>query len=126
MKISINDYSKYLEKKDLFEKMGFVIDDFSSDKLIIRSLPIIFEDPETIDLFYDLLDIDLENKEIFYKKISKLINKFSFRKGDKIDENEANELIKKLNKYENPFKTYEGKSTMIMLEESELEKYFER
>lgn len=126
MKINVNDYGKFLEKKDLFKKIGFSIDDFSQDRLVVRSVPIIFENPETIDLFYDLLDIDLENKEIFYKKISKLINKFSFRKGDKIDENEANELLEKLNEYENPFKTYEGKSTMIMLEESELEKYFER
>lgn len=126
IKINIDDYSKYLEKKCLFKKLGFEIEEFSSNKLIIRAVPLIFETPENINFFYELLDLDYKNKNIFYDKISKIINNISFKKGDKIDENEALELLTELNKLENPYRNYEGKPIIISIEESELEKYFER
>ena len=106
--------------------MGFDIEEFSFDKLIIRSVPLVFENPENNDFFYDLLDIDLEDEEYFEEKIGKLINKNIFRKGDTINKSEALASIKKLNACHNPFKTYDGKNTLIMIEENELEKYFDK
>lgn len=126
IKVSLEEYNKYLEKKEIFNKLGFEIDTFSFDKLIIRSVPIVFDNPENLEFFYNLLDIDDSNESLFKEKISSLINKNTFRKGDKIDESEALATINKLNKSENPYKTYDGKSTIITIEENELEKYFDR
>ncbi|MSS76914.1 DNA mismatch repair endonuclease MutL [Anaerococcus sp. WCA-380-WT-2B] len=126
MKININDYSKYIENKDLFKKLGFDIEEFSSDKLIIRSLPLIFDIPEKINFFYELLDLNFNDEDLFYDKISKIINNISFKKGDRINEDEANELINGLNKLDNPYKTFDGKTILISISESEMEKYFER
>lgn len=126
IKVSLEEYNKYLEKKEIFKKLGFEIDTFSFDKLIIRSVPIVFDNPENLEFFYNLLDIDDSNESLFKEKISSLINKNTFRKGDKIDESEALATINKLNKSENPYKTYDGKSTIITIEENELEKYFDR
>lgn len=126
IKININDYSKYIEKKDLYKNLGFDIEEFSSDKLVIRSLPLVFDVPEKINFFYDLLDIDFNDNNLFYEQISKIINKTSFKKGDKIDESEASELITALNKLDNPYKTFDGKTILVSIEESEMEKYFER
>lgn len=126
IKLSLEEYNKYLEKKEIFAKMGFDIEDFSFDKLIIRSVPLIFENPENNDFFYELLDIDLEDEEYFKEKIAKLINKNVFRKGDVINKSEALASIEKLNACDNPYKTYDGKNTIIMIEENELEKYFDR
>ena len=94
--------------------------------MIIRSVPIVFDNPENLEFFYNLLDIDDSNESLFKEKISSLINKNTFRKGDKIDESEALATLNKLNKSENPYKTYDGKSTIITIEENELEKYFDR
>ena len=126
IKVSLEEYNKYLEKKEIFKKLGFEIDTFSFDKLIIRSVPIVFDNPENLEFFYNLLDIDDSNESLFKEKISSLINKNTFRKGDKIDKSEALATINKLNKSENPYKTYDGKSTIITIEENELEKYFDR
>ena len=126
IKVSLEEYNKYLEKKEIFKKLGFEIDTFSFDKLIIRSVPIVFDNPENLEFFYNLLDIDDSNESLFKEKIASLINKNTFRKGDKIDESEALATINKLNKSENPYKTYDGKSTIITIEENELEKYFDR
>ena len=126
VKVNLQEYNKYLEKKEIFKKMGFDIEEFSYDKLIIRAVPFIFEEPENNNFFYDLLDIDEKNENLFLNKISKLINKNVFRKGDLINKSEAKATIDKLNKCDNPYKTYEGKSTIIMIEEDELEKYFDR
>ncbi len=126
VKVNLQEYNKYLEKKDIFKKMGFDIEEFSYDKLIIRAVPLIFEEPENNNFFYDLLDIDEKNENLFLNKISKLINKNVFRKGDIINKAEAIATIDKLNKCDNPYKTYDGKSTIIMIEEDELEKYFDR
>ncbi|MDU3152791.1 MAG: DNA mismatch repair endonuclease MutL, partial [Anaerococcus hydrogenalis] len=41
IKVSLEEYNKYLEKKEIFKKLGFEIDTFSFDKLIIRSVPIV-------------------------------------------------------------------------------------
>lgn len=126
VKVNLQEYNKYLEKKEIFKKMGFDIEEFSYDKLIIRAVPLIFEEPENNNFFYDLLDIDEKNENLFLNKISKLINKNVFRKGDVINKSEAMATIDKLNKCDNPYKTYDGKSTIIMIEEDELEKYFDR
>lgn len=126
IKVSLEEYNKYIQKKDLFIKMGFDIEEFSFDKFIIRSVPLIFKNPENNDFFYDLLDIDLEDEEYFKDKIGKLINKNIFRKGDTINKSEALASIEKLNSCDNPYKTYDGKNTLIMIEENELEKYFDK
>ena len=126
IKVNLQEYNKYLEKKEIFKKMGFDIEEFSYDKLIIRAVPFIFEEPENNNFFYDLLDIDEKNENLFLNKISKLINKYVFRKGDVINKSEAMATIDKLNKCDNPYKNYDGKSTIIMIEENELEKYFDR
>lgn len=126
VKVNLQEYNKYLEKKEIFKKMGFDIEEFSYDKLIIRAVPFIFEEPENNNFFYDLLDIDEKNENLFLNKISKLINKYVFRKGDIINKSESMATIDKLNKCDNPYKTYDGKSTIIMIEEDELEKYFDR
>lgn len=122
-----NDLEKFFNKKDLFEKMGFLIDQLSDNKLIVREVPLLFDKPENMDYFYSILDIEKTNdKELLYKQIRKLAKAKAFRKGHKINKDEAISLYKKLMKEENPYNTYDGKSTVILIEEKDLEKYFER
>lgn len=122
-----NDLEKYLNKKDLFEKMGFLIDQLSDNKLIVREVPLLFDRPENKDYFYSILDIEKTNdRDLLYKQIRKLAKAKAFRKGHKIDKDEAITLYKKLMQEENPYNTYDGKATIIMMEEKDLEKYFER
>lgn len=125
--LKVDDIKRVKEKDDLFENMGFDIDFISNSKLIIREIPTIFDFPENSDFFYDLLDIEYDDSNKFlYKKLRKLVKTLSFRKGHRINENEAISLYKKLMNEENPYKNYDGQATLIMIDSKDLEKYFER
>lgn len=125
--LKASDRIKYKNNKDLLIKLGFEIDDFASDKIIIRSIPQIFENPESDQFFYDLLDIELDNKkDILFDHINKIIKSNSFRRGHSIGALEANELLDKLFSLKNPYKTQQGKKTMLILTNEELEKYFDK
>ncbi|WP_311481500.1 DNA mismatch repair endonuclease MutL [uncultured Anaerococcus sp.] len=125
--LNILDLSRFQAKEDLFESLGFDIELLSDRSLIIREMPMIFDIPEDNNFFYDILDLDKNLDEgLLINKLRKIVKSLSFRKGHEINKNEAVELYKKLMKEDNPYKTYDGKSTIISLEDKDLEKYFER
>lgn len=127
LKLDSNTFRSFLEKENTFIELGFDIEKFGDRKIIIRYVPFIFDNPENLDYFYELLDMDFNsNKESLYKKISKLVSRSSFRKGHRINKEEAEFLIEKLEELDNPYKNYEGKNTVVIIKESELEKYFDR
>lgn len=129
IKINLNkiDIDRFEEKKDIFERLGFDIELISSSSLIIRQIPFIFNVPEDDKFFYEILDLtDGLNNGLLANKLRHLVRSLSFRKGYDINENEAIELYKNLLNEENPYKTYDGKPTIISLEDKDLEKYFER
>lgn len=127
VELKVDDIKRVKEKDNLFENMGFDIDFISNNKLIIREIPTIFDLPENSDFFYDLLDIDYDDSNKFlYKKFRKLVKALSFRKGHRINEDEAVSLYKKLMDEENPYINYDGQATLIMIDSKDLEKYFER
>lgn len=125
--LKANDKVKFIDKKSYLLSMGFDIDLISDDKVIIRSIPQVFENVEDDRFFYDLLDLDFKNhNEIFYKSIKKYIKSKSFRKGYKIGETEARKMLDDVLKLDNPYKTFDGKAIILELTDKNLEKYFER
>lgn len=121
------DIDRFSEKKDIINRLGFDAEIIGDRSIIIRSVPFIFSIPEEDKFFYDLLDLDYSrDTDYLYKKLRKLNLSLSFRKGDKINEEEAYELISKLKVLENPYTTYDGKAVLVKIDEKDVEKYFER
>lgn len=121
------DIDRFNEKKDLINRLGFDAEIIGDRSIIIRSVPFIFSVPEDDKFFYDLLDLDYsKDTEYLYKKLKKLNLSLSFRKGDKINETEAYELIRKIKELDNPYTTYDGKAVLVKIDEKDVEKYFER
>lgn len=121
------DIDRFIEKKDVINRLGFDAEVIGDRSIIIRSVPFIFSIPEDDKFFYDLLDLDYKSDtDYLYKKLKKLNLSLSFRKGDKINETEAYELIRKIKELDNPYTTYDGKAVLIKIHEKDVEKYFER
>ncbi|WP_296141359.1 DNA mismatch repair endonuclease MutL [uncultured Anaerococcus sp.] len=118
---------RYETNKVFIKSLGFDIEDFGNSQLIVRSVPHIFEDAENENLIRDLIDMDLKEKnEVFFKKIYKLVKDTSFRKGHIINQETAEQLMEQIFKLENPYKSYDGKTVILELDEDTLEKYFEK
>ena len=118
---------KFIDKRDDLLSLGFDIDLIAEDKVLIRSIPQLFDNDTYGNFFYDLLDLDLQDRgDIFYKNIRKYIKSKSFRKGNKLGEIEARKYLDDLLNLDNPYKTYDGKAIIIELTDKDLERYFER
>lgn len=125
--LKANDKEIFDQKKDFILNLGFDINQIGENQIIIRSVPQLFDIPENESFFYDILDLDFNNKnEIFYKSIIKYIRANAFRKGHKIGETEAIQLLNELFTLDNPYKSYDGKSTILIVDDDSLENFFER
>lgn len=125
--LKANDKLKFIDKRDNLLSLGFDIDLIAEDKVLIRSIPQLFDNDTYGNFFYDLLDLDLQDRgDIFYKNIRKYIKSKSFRKGNKLGEIEARKYLDDLLNLDNPYKTYDGKAIIIELTDKDLERYFER
>lgn len=129
IKINLNmvDIERFENKKNLFNRLGFDIEMISDDTIIIREIPILFALPEDNKFFYEILDLEDDiDSDLIIRKLRNIVKSLSFRKGHEINKNEAIELYKKLMNEDNPYKTFDGKATIISIDEKDLEKYFER
>lgn len=121
------DVERFETKHSLFQRLGFDVELISENSILIREIPMIFNQPENDKFFYEILDLDNNiSDELITSRLRKLVKSLSFRKGYTINKNEAIELYKNLMKEENPYNTYDGNATIISLEDKDLEKYFER
>lgn len=125
--LKVDERFQYESKKDFIASLGFDIEDFGENQIIVRAVPQLFEHAENDRLIMDLIDMDIiEKNEVFYKKLYKLIKETSFRKGHTINKQTAEQLINDLFMLDNPFKSYDGKTVILELNEDTLEKYFDR
>lgn len=121
------DIEKFKAQKEIITKLGFDADVLSDTSIVIRGIPALFDGNLDSKLIYDFLDIDYKRDIDYIKKdLSKIVRKLSFKRGDKIGKREAESFLESLFNSPNPYKTYEGKSTMIEIGVNDLEKYFER
>lgn len=122
-----DDIEKFKAQKEIITKLGFDADVLSDTSIVIRGIPALFDGNLDSKLIYDFLDIDYKRDIDYIKKdLSKIVRKLSFKRGDKIGKREAESFLESLFNSPNPYKTYEGKSTMIEIGVNDLEKYFER
>lgn len=131
--LNVTDKEMELYKKfyNMFYDLGFEVDAFSNDTLIIRGLPEILEIPKTGDLFTNILDRlnddinSFDDSEIINKIIS-MSCKASVKSGDFMSNLELEGLLQQLLQCENPLTCPHGRPTIIEVSKNELEKLFLR
>ncbi|MGN9164104.1 DNA mismatch repair endonuclease MutL [Tissierellaceae bacterium HCP3S3_D8] len=124
------DMSRCLENIEIFKNLGFDLEEFGSNSIALRGVPLLFGTPQSKELFLDILDnIDSNiqsNYDTKVNKIMKIACTNAIKSGDNIDDIEIIALFKDLRKCENPFTCPHGRPTIVEMTKKDIEKNFLR
>lgn len=121
-----------LEKyREAFSKLGFEIDDFGGDEFAIKAVPSHFLHLASKELFYSILDELLENPmaakiEMITDRCATIACKAAVKGNHTLSFAEAEKLIEKMLKAEEPYHCPHGRPTTISMSKKEFEKKFKR
>ncbi len=119
------------ENMELLESFGFEIEEFGARTYAVRAVPYVFDSPGNISFFMDIIDAlaDKNIKSIYDTKedaIATMSCKAAVKGNNRLSYSEAQELIQRLLKLEDPFTCPHGRPTIIEMSKYELEKKFKR
>lgn len=131
--ISISSKEKTIleEYMQYFEELGFALEDFGSNEIAIRTVPLDLYGQNEKDMFLSLLDelcsdVPKGKQELIYEKIASMSCKAAVKGNNRLSRDEIKELIKELMTLENPYHCPHGRPTIISMTKYELEKKFKR
>lgn len=111
-------------------KLGFDIEIFGNNSVILRSVPVIFGEPQLKKLFLEVIDLmDMSSpseKNSIDSMLYTMACKSAVKANDKLSIMEMEEILSMLRKTANPYNCPHGRPTIIKLTKSELEKKFKR
>ncbi|MBS6720692.1 MAG: DNA mismatch repair endonuclease MutL [Peptoniphilus harei] len=124
------EYDKILNYLELFKKLGFKIEDFGDNSVVLREVPMIFGMPTYVNFIRDIIDsLDKEissNYEADLYKIMKKACKASVKAGDDLSDMEIESLIRDLKNCENPYTCPHGRPTVVEVSKHTISKLFLR
>ena len=124
------EYDKIINYIDLFTKLGFKIDDFGNQSIVLREVPMIFGMPTYVNFIRDIIDsLDREissNYEADLYKIMRKACKASVKAGDDLSNIEIESLIRDLKNCENPYTCPHGRPTIVEVSKHTISKLFLR
>lgn len=119
------------ENMKMFEKAGFILEEFGENTLKLTGVPNICVDLETKELFLDILDeIDTvartARQEVEERFIATVACKAAVKANMSLSNEEIDNLIGEMLKLPNPFTCPHGRPTAIKMSKYEIEKKFSR
>jgi DNA mismatch repair protein MutL len=123
---------KFLEEEvELFNKLGFIYENFGNNSIILRSVPYNEQGGNVREIFLEILDFVINKARIDRTLIAdealyKIACKAAIKANMKMDILEIVKLIERLSEVENPFTCPHGRPSIIKLTKHELEKMFKR
>ncbi|MCF6464964.1 DNA mismatch repair endonuclease MutL [Clostridium sp. Cult2] len=130
VELSNSEVESVIENIDLINGLGFIVEQFGSNSIIIRGVPLLFGRPQVKSLFMDLIDIINLNinssYEIKLDKIIKMACTKAIKSGDNMDNIEIHSLIKQLSETKIPYTCPHGRPTIIEISRKDIEKEFKR
>ena len=119
------------EHFDLLNNMGFIVEEFGANTLLIRSHPYWLPENRADDSIRKIIDIIIScedfNDEKFIDRVAAGVAcKASVKAHDVLSQEEMIDLLEQLRKTKNPFACAHGRPTIISYSFYELEKMFKR
>lgn len=129
--VTIKEQGVIQKHMDVFEKLGFELDDFGENVYALRSVPMDLYGMTEKEQFLSVLDELVEfpvhgDSEGILSKIASMSCKAAVKGNMKLSYQEAEELLKELFACENPYNCPHGRPTIISQSKYELEKKFKR
>jgi DNA mismatch repair protein MutL len=131
IELPVSDAVRMGDVLDIFKKLGFEMDSFSGNSYKITAVPEIFKDRDIVLLLHELLEHeDLGTMRtldvISDTMITFLACRSAVKAGDVLSQNEAKNIIKRLQETPNNTTCPHGRPTKITFPLSELHKMFKR
>ena len=119
------------ENMQIFEKLGYCIESFGGNEYILSGVPAQLPDIATQELFIEIIDGLANNKNAvmpgtLLERVATMSCKAAVKGGNRLDERQAQELLKELMQLENPYNCPHGRPVMVKITQRELEKKFKR
>ena len=125
MTLSPSEYTALNSNLEFFEAMGFEIDDFGGNTVVIRAVPTILADSNIEDVILS----GLQNKKtagFSDEEIYTMACKAAVKANKRLSQFEIEELLKQLAKLENSGTCPHGRPICVSITEHELERRFKR
>ena len=131
VELTFKEKSVVTENMDMFEKSGFVIEDFGDNTVKISGVPNIGYDIDYKSMFKDIIDELLgaprtEKSDKEFRFLATLACKAAVKGNMKLDEKEQRALISEMVKLDRPFTCPHGRPTAYEITKYEIERRFLR
>ena len=119
------------ENFDMFEKAGFILEEFGENTIKLTGVPRICLHLDTKELFLETLDeintvARTAKQEIEERFLATVACKSAVKANMDLSQEEVDNLIKNLLKLENPFTCPHGRPTTIKMTKTDIERKFAR
>jgi len=130
LELTSSEIELVIDNLDIFIKLGFIVEQFGQNSVIIRGVPILFGKPQLKNFFMELVD-ELKasinsSYDLKIDKIMKIACTNAIKSGDKITDIEIESLIKQLKNTKNPYTCPHGRPTVVEISKKDIEKEFKR
>lgn len=130
IELNSSEYMKVENNMELFNNLGFLMDSFGENSIILREVPLVFGMPtynNFIRVIIDSLDDNISsNYEADMWKVMKKACLMAVKAGDVLSTIELKSLIEDLIHCENPYTCPHGRPTIIDIKKSTIAKLFLR
>jgi len=130
VELTSEEFNLFQSMKEIFQKVGFSVKEFSGNSIVIESIPAYIHNWESTATFKEILDDLYEDKEIRTKEKERIARytacRAAIKSGDKLNQDQMQNLIDELFSCEFPYTCPHGRPTLIRINLTELEKRFGR
>ena len=130
--LSTSDYNIFMDRKDVLENLGFTIEEFGINTIIIKSHPTWLRENYEGDNIKYIIDLVIEmgknfNKDRFLDSLAKMVScKMSVKANEHLSFEEMEKLLDDLVKCDNPYNCCHGRPSIMKFSNYDLEKMFRR
>lgn len=132
VELSTSDYNIFMDKKSVLEELGFKIEEFGINTILIKSHPTWLKtnyEGDNLKYIVDLVISSSRNfdKERFLDSLAKMTScKMSVKANEHLSMEQMTKLLDDLVKCDNPYNCCHGRPSIMKYSNYELEKMFKR